>query len=56
MEEAINHVSFPGLGIGPITVNRIAFSVGGFNVYWYGVIIAVGFVLALIFALKSLKS
>ena len=55
MDEGIYHVSFPGLGIGPITVNRTAFTVGGFSVYWYGIIIAVGFVLALIFAMKSLK-
>ncbi len=55
MGEGIYHVSFPGLGIGPVTVSRTAFTVGGFSVYWYGIIIAVGFLLALIFAMKSLK-
>lgn len=48
------HVSFPGLGLN-FTVNRVAFSVGDFNVYWYGIIIGVGFLLALLFAVKSLK-
>lgn len=55
MEEGIYHVSFPGLGIGPITVDRTAVTVGGFSIYWYGVIIAVGFILAVIFAFSSLK-
>lgn len=55
MNESIYHVSFPKLGINDIEVNRVAFSVGDFNVYWYGVIIAAGFLLALIYAMKSLN-
>ena len=35
-------ISFPGLGIGEFTVNRVAFTIGGFNIYWYAVIITVG--------------
>ena len=35
------HVQFPGLGLA-LTVNRVAVSIGGFNIYWYGVIIAAG--------------
>ena len=36
-----NHVVFPGLGL-ELDISRVAFSIGDFNVYWYGVIIAVG--------------
>lgn len=45
----INHVQFPGLGI-DLTVDRIAFSIGSLNVYWYGICIAAGLALALVFA------
>ena len=37
-------VQFPGLGL-EFTINRVALSIGGFNIYWYGVIIAAGMVL-----------
>ena len=47
-------VSFPGLGLS-FSVNRVAFSIGSFNVYWYGIIIGAGFLLALLFAMKSLR-
>ena len=42
-------VTFPGLGGLEFTLNRVAFYVGGLPVYWYGVIIAVGFVLAVLY-------
>ena len=35
----INHVQFPKLGI-ELTINRVAFSIGGFDIYWYGIIFA----------------
>ena len=35
----INHVQFPNLGI-ELTINRVAFSVFGFDIYWYGIIFA----------------
>lgn len=44
------HVSFPGLGINNLEINRVAFSIGDFNVYWYGVVIATGLLLAVIYA------
>ncbi len=44
----MNTISFPGLGIS-VNVNRIAFSVFGLDIYWYGIIIAVGFLLAVIY-------
>ena len=45
-------VQFPGLGL-EFTINRVALSIGGFNVYWYGVIIAAGMVLAMLFAFRN---
>ena len=48
------NVSFPALGIN-FTINRVALSIGSFNVYWYGLIIGAGFLLALLFAMLSLK-
>ncbi len=35
----INHVQFPKLGI-ELTINRVAFSIAGFDIYWYGIIFA----------------
>ena len=45
-----NTVFFPGLGL-EFELNRVAFSVFGHNIYWYGVIIAAGFLLAVIYGL-----
>lgn len=44
----MNTISFPGLGIS-VDVKRLAFSVFGLDIYWYGIIIAVGFLLAVIY-------
>ena len=46
-----NLVQFPGLGLS-FEVNRIAFSIGNIHIYWYGVCIAVGLCLALVFAFR----
>ncbi|MDD6320407.1 MAG: prolipoprotein diacylglyceryl transferase [Oscillospiraceae bacterium] len=43
------HVQFPGLGL-EMTINRVALSIGNFNIYWYGVIIAAGMLLAILYA------
>ena len=48
------HVSFPNLGW-ELTINRVAFSIGSFQVYWYGLIIATGLILALVYAHFSAK-
>ena len=45
----INHVEFPGLGLS-FVINRVAFQIGDFPIYWYGVCIATGLLLALCFA------
>lgn len=46
-----NTVTFPGLGLS-FEINRIAFSIGGINIYWYGLLIAVGLMLAIGFAFR----
>ncbi|MCI2106250.1 MAG: prolipoprotein diacylglyceryl transferase [Intestinimonas sp.] len=44
-------VTFPGLGLS-FTMDRVAFTVLGHPVYWYGIIIAAGFLLAVIFCYR----
>ena len=44
-----NLVQFPRLGL-ELEIDRVAFSLGGLNIYWYGIIIAAGLLLALAFA------
>lgn len=45
-----SYVSFPGIGIGEMKLNRIALEIGSLQIRWYGVIIAIamicGFALA----------
>lgn len=45
----MNPITFPGLGI-TVQIDRVAFSIGSKPVYWYGIIIACGFLLAAGFA------
>lgn len=44
-----NIVSFPGLGL-EFHFSNVAFSIGAKPIYWYGIIIAAGFILAVIYA------
>ena len=46
-----NLVQFPGLGLS-FEIDRVAFTIGGVSIYWYGVCIAVGLCLALVFAFR----
>ena len=48
----VYHVQFPGLGL-DLTVNRVALAIGRFNIYWYGVIIAAGMLLAMLYAFRN---
>ena len=48
-------VSFPGLGIGEFSVDRVAFDLFGKPIYWYGVIIMLGIVAAFAHALIRSK-
>ena len=50
-----HHVTFPSLGL-EFDLNTTAFSIGGFSVAWYGVIIACGFLLAIVYALRSCRA
>ena len=47
----IFHVQFPGLGL-EFTIDRVALSFGGFNIYWYGVVIALGLLLGMVWAFR----
>ncbi len=40
----MNPITFPGLGI-TLNLDRVAFTIGSKPVYWYGIIIAIGFLL-----------
>lgn len=48
-------VKFPGMGIN-INVNPVAFTLGSIEVYWYGLLIALALVLAVVLAVKQAKS
>lgn len=44
------NVSFPGLGIENLEISRIAFSIGDFHIYWYGILITVAVLLTMLLA------
>ena len=48
-------ISFPGLGIEPFEINPVAFSLGSFEVRWYGLIITCGIILAFLYATYRAK-
>ena len=51
-------IAFPGLGIEQFELNRAAFTIpigDGITVYWYGIIIAIGIVLAFSYFLWRAK-
>ncbi len=54
MNSNITEISFPGLGIESIEVNRVAFTLSfgekSFSVYWYGIIIVCGILFAFWYA------
>lgn len=47
----INTISFPNLGIGPFRISE-TINIFGFNVHLYGIVIAIGIVLAFCYGLK----
>ncbi len=47
----ISKIVFPGLGLS-LDPSPVAFSIGGKAVYWYGIILAAGFLLAVLYALR----
>lgn len=50
----MNPITFPGLGL-TFQIERVAFSILGKDIYWYGVIIACGFLLAVFYACHQCK-
>ncbi|MBR3355172.1 MAG: prolipoprotein diacylglyceryl transferase [Oscillospiraceae bacterium] len=50
----MSHVTFPYLGI-EFDINRVAFSIGDFPVYWYGILIALGMLIGILLAQKNAK-
>lgn len=51
----MQYLSFPGLGIPPFHVDRIAFTAGPFSVAWYGILITCGMILAVLCAIRLSK-
>jgi len=51
----MNAIGFPGLGIGPFNMQRVAFSIGPLTVYWYAIILVTGIVAGFVFALHEAK-
>jgi phosphatidylglycerol---prolipoprotein diacylglyceryl transferase len=46
-------VSFPGLGINELPIRRVAFSLFGVEVYWYGLLIASAVIIGLLLAYRA---
>ena len=51
----LTNVSFPSLGL-DMEINPVAFSIGGKEIYWYGIILALGYFLAVVYALRRVKA
>ncbi|NMB30971.1 MAG: prolipoprotein diacylglyceryl transferase [Clostridiales bacterium] len=47
-------VEFPKLGL-EITLDKVAFSIGGLHIYWYGIIITAGILIAAAYGLSQTK-
>ncbi len=48
-------IGFPGLGIEPFSLNRVAVSFGNINVYWYAIIICTGMIFGFLTAYMRMK-
>ncbi len=48
-------ISFPGIGIEPFVVNKIAFSFGNLEVRWYGILLTLGIMLGVCYAIFRSK-
>lgn len=49
----MNIVEFPGLWGLKMTINPVALSFGVINIYWYGLIIATGFIVAVLLVMRN---
>ncbi len=50
-----NYISFPGLGIDEFALDKVAFTLFGRDVAWYGVIITIGIILACVYVMNRAK-
>ena len=50
----MNHIAFPGLALGPFMINE-SFEIFGLTVHFYGLIIAIGILLAFLFCSRFMK-
>ncbi len=50
----MNPITFPGLGL-TFQIDRVAFTIFGHSIYWYGIIIACGFLLAVAYCCRQSK-
>lgn len=50
----VSVVKFPKLGL-EFTIDKVAFSIFGIPVFWYGIIISIGFFLAVVLGMKNSK-
>ena len=51
----MKYLSFPGLGIGPFHIERVAFTIFGRDVAWYGILITFGMIIAVLNAVRLAK-
>ena len=49
-----NTITFPELGW-EFTIDPVAFSIGGLKIYWYGILIALGMILAVVYCMYHAK-
>ena len=54
-DEMVHVVSFPGLGL-EFTLNRVAIEILGRPIYWYGIIITFGLILAVVLCSRAMES
>ncbi len=51
----MSRIAFPGLGIGEFSINPVAFTIFGREIYWYGIIISFAFLICIGLALRDAK-
>lgn len=51
----ISKISFPGLGIEEFDVNSVAFKIGNFEIAWYALLITLGMICAIFYAIAQVK-
>ena len=49
------YLSFPDLGIKPFHIDKVAFTIFGHDIAWYGILITLGMIIAVIYALHLAK-